>query len=327
MLYIHRAVCISPQETFPSFDMTRIHQPVGNKLEAKEPSYGDIPRNLLRRMGKAVRMGIGASAPILRSAPRPVSGIIIGTGNGGTEDSYSFLEQMKEYGEALLTPGSFAQSTSNAMASQLSLMDQNKGYNMTHVHRGLAFEMALLDAALLSEEDKSAFYLLAGVDELSPSNFALDDMEGWFPPGTIAGEGAAAFLVSGQPQPQNTLIGVRAVATMHSIDVDVVRGRLENFLSTHLPAGQGIDLLISGENGDARLNNYYEACEQIVSQFAPVLHFKRFCGEYPTASAFALWMAYYQFSQANSDRDRNYLIYNTYKGRQHSFILLTGISR
>src|SRR5258708_21611738 len=324
MLYIHQAICISPQETFPSFDLTRVHQPVGNKLEAREPSYEGILRKLLRRMGKAVRMVIGASAPILRSAPRTISGIIIGTGNGGTEDSYSFLQQMKEYGEGMLTPGSFSQSTSNAMASQLRLMNQNKGYNMTHVHRGLAFEMALLDATLLSKEDKNAYYLLAGVDELSASNFALDEMEGWFPPGTIAGEGAAAFLVSGQAQ--DALFGVRAVATLHSGDIDVVRGRLENFLSTHLPAGEEITRLISGENGDLRLNNYYKACEQMMGRDTAVVHFKRFCGEYPTASAFALWLAYQQLS-VESYGAPNYLIYNTYKGRQHSFILLTGMTR
>jgi hypothetical protein len=313
MLYIHQAFAISPQEI------------VSNKLEVIEPAYEGIPRNLLRRMGKSVRMGIGASAPLLRSTSRPVSGIIIGTGNGGTADSYSFLQQMKEYGEALLTPGSFAQSTSNAMASQLSMMEQNRGYNLTHVHRGLAFEMALLDVSLLSGEDESAFYLLAGVDEISPSNYALEEMEGWYPPGTIAGEGAAAFLVSGQSD--NALVGLRAVATLHSSDAGVVREQLEKFLATHLLAGESIACLLSGENGDARLNDYYRTCESLMSRDTAVLQFKRFCGDYPTASAFALWLAYQQLSEAESAGARNYLIYNTYKGRQHSFILLTGIPR
>src|SRR5260221_4043412 len=114
MLYIHQAICISPQETFPSFDLTRVHQPVGNKLEAREPSYEGIPRNLLRRMGKAVRMGIGASAPILRSAPRTISGIIIGTGNGGAEDSYRFLQQMERNCERMASPGRVLPNTCNA---------------------------------------------------------------------------------------------------------------------------------------------------------------------------------------------------------------------
>ncbi|HEY4288582.1 MAG TPA: beta-ketoacyl synthase chain length factor [Puia sp.] len=309
MLYIHQAEAISPQEI------------VTNKLEVKEPSYEGVPRNLLRRMGKSVRMGIGASAPILRSTPRPVSGIVIGTGNGGTADSYSFLQQMKEYGEELLTPGTFSQSTSNAMASQLSMMDQNNNYNLTHVHRGLAFEMALLDVSLLSLENERAFYLLAGVDELSPSNYALDEMEGWYPPGIVAGEGAAAFLVSGKPQ--NAMAAVRAVATLHSSDPEVVRKQLEKFLATHLPAGESISGFVSGENGDARLSDYYKACTTVVGPGTPVILFKKRCGEYPTASAFGLWLACQRLSGEGAG---NYLIYNTYKGRQHSFILLTGIA-
>jgi hypothetical protein len=208
------------------------------------------------------------------------------------------------------------------MASQLSMMDQNKSYNLTHVHRGLAFEMALLDVSLLSLEDVSAFYLLAGLDELSPSNYVLDEMEGWYPPGTIAGEGAAAFLVSGQAQ--NALAAVRAVATLHSSDVEMVKEQLRNFLTAHLPAGEGITCLASGENGDPRLNDYYKACMNLVGSETTVVRFKNFCGEYPTASAFALWLACQQLQE--KDGDANYLIYNTYKGRQHSFILLTGTS-
>ena len=145
-------------------------------------------------------------------------------------------------------------------------------------------------------------------------------MEGWFPPGIIAGEGAAAFLVSGQAH--NAMAAVRAVATLHSSDVEVVREQLRNFLATHLPAGEGITCLVSGENGDVRLNDYYDACTNLVGSDTAVVRFKKFCGEYPTASAFALWLACHQLSGA-----QNYLIYNTYKGRQHSFILLTGISR
>lgn len=323
MLYIHQAVAISPQPTFPSFDPTRIYPPEDNKLQVREPSYEGIPRNVLRRMGKAVRMGIGASAPILKATPRPVSGIVIGTGNGGTADSYSFLQQMKEYGQEMLTPSSFVQSTSNAMASQLSMMDQNKGYNLTHVHRGLAFEMALLDVTLLALEDDTAFYLLAGVDELSPSHYALDEMEGCYPPGIVAGEGAAAFLVSGHSQ--NALVGLKGVGMLHSSDVETVKQQLQNFLSAHLAAGEDIACLISGDNGDARLNEYYAACTSLMSSNTTISRFKRYCGEYPTASAFAMWLACQRMTETDTHGQKNYLIYNTHKGRQHSFILLTGI--
>ena len=65
------------------------------------------------------------------------------------EDCIKFLNQIIDYEEGLLTPGNFVQSTPNAIAAQLGLMTANKGYNITHVHRGLSFENALLDTILM----------------------------------------------------------------------------------------------------------------------------------------------------------------------------------
>ena len=61
------------------------------------------------------------------------------------EDCIKFLNQIVEYKEGLLTPANFVQSTSNAAAAQIALVTKNHQYNITHVHRGLAFENALMD--------------------------------------------------------------------------------------------------------------------------------------------------------------------------------------
>jgi hypothetical protein len=144
MLYIHQHTCISPQQTFSHIDIDTLNECVENKLKAKEPAYDGIPPGILRRMGKAVRMGVGAAIPIIKNNPS-INGIIIGTANGGMEDCIKFLNQIIDYEEGMLTPGNFVQSTPNAIAAQLGLMSKNKSYNITHVHRGLAFEDALID--------------------------------------------------------------------------------------------------------------------------------------------------------------------------------------
>ena len=56
-MFIHYNNCISPQQTFGKADIGTLHENVGNKLKAIEPSYEGIPPGILRRMGKAVRMG------------------------------------------------------------------------------------------------------------------------------------------------------------------------------------------------------------------------------------------------------------------------------
>ncbi len=175
MLYIHRTTCISPQQTFPQtdIDLPRLHLSVDNKLRAREPSYADIPPGQLRRMGRTVRFGIGAALPLLREATTPPDGILIGTANAGMEESIQFMKEIIDHEEGILSPGAFVQSTPNTIAAQLSLLSHNKAYNITHVQGGLAFENALIDAAMLLQEHASASARMIHPFDLQPISSAL----------------------------------------------------------------------------------------------------------------------------------------------------------
>jgi len=344
MFYIHHTVCISPQHTFSTINIDDLVESAENKLNALEPAYSGVAPAMLRRMGKAVRIGVGAAMPLLANAPMP-GGIILGTANGGMGESVKFLQQIVEYNEDMLTPGNFVQSTANATASQISLITGNKGYNTTHVHRGLAFENAMIDAAMMSKEHRETSYLLGGVDEISTYNYNIDYLEGLYKKekisnkdlynvntvGTIAGEGAAMFLINSNAE--NALAKVQAVAAIHSADEEYITAQLQHFLHTHLPAGEEVDLLLSGENGDNRYIHFYEGCEQVAGDGLTVARFKHMCGEYPTAPAFALWLACvisgpstlpsHMVKKASAKTEfKNVLIYNNYKGVQHGFILV-----
>jgi hypothetical protein len=351
MLYIHQTSCISPQATYSPpgsgagtgaavGGMDAPRGPVDNILKAVEPSYEGIPGSVLRRMSKSVKMGVGAALPLFGSVPR---GILIGTGNGGMEDSVKFLKQIIDYDEGLLTPGTFVQSTANAIASQIGLLHHNNGYNATYVHRGLAFESALVDAAMLANENPGHSYLVGGVDEISDHHYRFEYAEGWYKkedmsgkdlyttdsPGSIAGEGSAMFLVSGTRA--NALAEVKGILTLRSEDDNIVKAAIQAFLERHLPAGTLPDLLLSGENGDNRESKGYERCEDTMAPDTTVARFKHLCGEYPTASAYALWLACnlppvlpgHLVKRLSTKKPyRTILIYNQYEFSQHSLILL-----
>src|SRR5207253_3406481 len=105
-LYIHSAGFIAP-EAIPGEAVTR--------LSAREPDYtGLIPPMQLRRMSKAVRMGIGAAKACLDSAgiQRP-DAIAVGTTLGCLKDTEVFLNKLVTQEERMLTPTSFIQSTHN----------------------------------------------------------------------------------------------------------------------------------------------------------------------------------------------------------------------
>ena len=187
----------------------RIH--TANIFTAFEPSYSEtIPSSLLRRMGKAVRMGIGTALPLIERNEK-LDGIVIGTANGGLENCINFLNQIIDYDEGTLTPTHFVQSTPNALAGQLALMSKNTGYNVTHVNGPLAFENALLDAMMFLEGEKSNTSLLLGaVEEISTYNYNIDLLAGRYKEecvsndklietntiGSVCGEGSTMFVVT-----------------------------------------------------------------------------------------------------------------------------------
>lgn len=350
MLYIHQYSCISPQHTFGSIDLDTLVPSSDNRLKALEPAYPGIPPGMLRRMGKCVKITLGAAMPLL-SGEQPVDGIIIGSGNGGLEDCIRFLDQIVQYEEGMLTPANFVQSTANAMAAQISLLTHNHAYNTTHVHRGLAFENALLDAWMLAAENPLAQWLVGGVDEISDYHLNIETLNGTFKAdpcgngvlytstskGSLAGEGAAMFRVGGQTSGSNAAVvanietaagSISAIAQVdlfHSTDPTYVQERLQAFIGEDIP-----DLILIGENGDPAFSKY---CDILNAQTAALARFKHMCGESPTASAFATWLATHfiqtgdslpahMIKQAGSKTKdfTNVVIYNTYQGKQHGMI-------
>lgn len=344
MIYIHDYAAISPQSSFDEPDLTRLHEYGENKLRVIEPVYEGIPGSLLRRMGKAVKIGVGVALHLLKKNPA-VQGIVLGTADGGLEDCIKFLNQIVEYDEGMLAPANFVQSTANAIAAQIGLLTSNKSYNITHVYRGHAFENALLDVVMLTAENPGYNYLVAGVDEISSYNFNIDRLNGWhkeeaitnknvydiLTPGSMAGEGAAAFIIN------DSALGAKAslesLRMIHTTDTDELRKQALNFIQNTGFGNKESDLLLSGEDGDSRLVGFYHTVEGLLSEKTCILRFKHMCGEFATSTAFALWVACQILNgmpvpghmvkrKTPGGRIQRILIYNCFRRTQHSFILI-----
>lgn len=344
MLYIHDYNCIFPQHNFDLPSVEEINLAKNNLLKAKEPRYTDIPRGILRRMGKAVRLGVGTALPLIKKVAH-LDGIIMGTANGGMEDCIKFLNQIIHYEEGRLTPTNFVQSTPNAIAAQIGLLSSNQGYNITHVHRGLAFEQALLDASMRIQQYPLHNYLVGGIDEISTYNYNIDYLNGWYKKeeikslevydfdttGSIAGEGGAMFLVNGQSS--HTSIKLAGLHQFHGEKLELLSSAFEQFMQKCNITADDIDVYISGENGDSRLMPYYELLEDAFFKKTPIARFKHLTGEYPTASSLAMGLACHTLKTQSisyhflkdggiAQNIKRVFIYNAYHGRQHSLILL-----
>ncbi len=341
-MFIKDLYAISPQKTIDdSFEKGDFQIHTSGKMEAIEPNYIEfIAPGQLRRMGKAVRMGIGAGLPLINRNPA-LQGIIIGTANGGLEDCVKFLNQIVEYEEGVLTPTNFVQSTPNAVAGQLALISGNRGYNSTHVNGSLAFENALLDAILVLESKKQPADLIVGsVEAISSYNYNIEKLQGNYKkeivsneellnsntPGSLCGEGSTMFIVSNDST--KALAEIVDVAQISFPTEDELYSVVKTLLAKNKIEIADIDLLIQGFNGDNRTEHWYSNLNKHFTN-SKIVSFKELCGEYKTASAFGLYFTTKLLNNQLSTHQQlktispNYaLIHNHFDGKKHGFILV-----
>jgi len=335
-MYIRATGNISPQNTFGSGELLEnpVLQP-GNRMACVEPDYKElIDPKMIRRMSRIIRMGVAAASACLKAAEvTQPDAIITGTAYGCLEDTGVFLSKMVEFNEELLTPTAFIQSTHNTIGAQIALLLKCHHYNNAFVHRGFSFETALLDAVLLLKDEEAATVLVGGVDEITDISHAILSRLGLYR-NTVAGEGAAFFLLSANPS-VNDAAKLEGLATCYKPEnKETVQRFISAFLEKHNTALSDIDLIISGRNGDTTNDAIFEELGSTAFAGKPFVNYKQLCGEYPTSTAFAMWLAVHILknqavpellvSQPHApDKLKKILIYNHSQNIHHSLLLIS----
>jgi len=349
-MYIRATGNISPQKTFGHQPLVDALAYAGNRLACIEPDYKEfIDPKQIRRMSRIIRMGVAAAMECLQEAGVKVpDAIVTGTAYGCMEDTNAFLSKMVEFNEDLLTPTAFIQSTHNTIGAQIGLMLQCHNYNNAFVHRGFSFESALLDGMMLLKENEATNVLVGAIDEITNPSHAILNRLGLYKQGpvsnldiykshskgTIAGEGAAFFLLANKPSATDyaKLDGLHTFykpAGIAEIDEQV-----KYFLEKHAVTLHDIDLIITGKNGDAGGDKIYEQLAGSLFQNKALSNYKHLCGEFPTASAFAMWLGAtivrsgelppaLKYTGSDNKKISRVLIYNHYLGIHHSLSLLS----
>lgn len=312
-VYINGLGTVSPQKPTGFLEEPLFYE--SRQLRCIDPRYKEfVPAEMLRRMGRIIKMGVAASKLCLKDAEKgtekPLPGalvpdaIITGTGLGCIEDTEKFLTSMIGNSEEFLTPTSFIQSTHNTVAGQIALLLKCHGYNFTYVHRGISFESALIDAKMQIAMGEVRNVLAGGSDELTLNSFAITGRLGYWKRnpvntmhllddlqrGSVAGEGASFFFLENQKN-HNTYARLAGVSAFLKPGSDqVVSDRLHEFLASHGLSAHDIDLVILGLNGDPRTDQVYHHLAGSDFPGTPRACFKHLCGEYHTASAYATWV-------------------------------------
>ncbi len=347
--YINGMACISAQQTFDkSFPEVITVNETENVLPAIKPDYSEfIVPAAGRRMATGVKNGIAASARALQEAGlNAVDAIITGTGMGCNIDSQKFLQAIIANNEEFLTPTSFIQSTHNTVAAQIALEMHSKVYNVVYVNGAVSFESALIDAKLQMEEGEASTVLVGAIEELAENRAKFLELSGDIKDkadapysilgskskGTVFSEGAVFMALSDTKQ-ESTYAEIKDVAIYNKLEPEEARAKLEAFLQRNCLTSKDIDAVVLGYNGDVRFDSYYTSFAEGLTDRLQ-LYYKHLSGEFHTASSFGLWVAANLLKtqqvpdalRANVLDRPSYttiLLYNQYKGRDHSFTLIS----
>ncbi len=295
-----------------------------DRLEAREPDYtGLIPPMQLRRMSKAVRMGVAAAKTCLaQTGIEKPDALSVGTALGCLYDTEQFLSRMIEREEQQLTPTAFIQSTHNTVAGQIALLLGCNGHNLTFVHRGHSFEHALLNARLYLNDHPEHVVLAGGIDELTETSLLLMQRGGIYHSqtvdhtdlyekcrkGSVAGEGAGFFTVTNRPL-TDTFLHIKSLHFFATATEQEANRQVAQFIATLPVAEDEIELLLLGMSGDQRWSGVYDHIRSERFRNATKSGFKHLTGEYATASAAGLGLLMHE---AVSGTHRRIVFINNY---------------
>lgn len=295
-----------------------------DRIEAQEPDYTAlIPPMQLRRMSKAVRMGVAAAKTCLAQTgiERP-DALSVGTALGCLYDTEQFLGRMIEREEQQLTPTAFIQSTHNTVAGQIALLLGCNGHNLTFVHRGHSFEHALLNARLYLNEYPARVVLAGGIDELTDTSLLLMQRSGIYcdhavdsrtlygpsRKGSVAGEGAGFFTVTARPLTE-TFLHLKSLHLFVARTEQETTQQLHQFIASLPVTEDEVEFVLLGMSGDERWSRVYDRIRSDHFKNARQSGFKHLVGDYATASAAGLGLLMHE---AVSGTHRRIVFINNY---------------
>lgn len=175
----------------------------------------------IRRADKFTRMAVFSAFDAYADSGITVKnnerlGIILSTAFGPHSTTFSFIDDILDYGDANVSPTKFSNSVHNAAASYVSSITGSRGPSVTLTHFSFPFQNALVLAGSWLNEGRCDHVLCGCADELGPvmeyvckiklniagdgkiNPFAFSDS-----PVSVPGEGAAFIMLSNEKGPNN----------------------------------------------------------------------------------------------------------------------------
>jgi len=347
-VYINGLSSVSAQATFDeTFLEGNVLAPTAEYRKAIDPEYKQyLNPTASRRFSKLIKMSLVAAQKSIAMADGVMpEAIITGTGLGCLEDTEKFLRSLIENNESMLSPTAFIQSTHNTISGQIAMMITCYHPNYTYSNRYFSFESSLLDALLMIQDNSCKHVLVNAADEVIPATHTiLKRMKLWDRSESIRkndslpvtiGEGVVSMMVSSEKN-VTSLAAIKAFKLVYILPQEkTIEEILNQFLEEASLTVEDIDVLIVGMNGEEASDALYAPVCKLFDHSTQLVY-KHLFGECFTASSFAYWLAVHAIHKKKiepacilSDKGhkspKRVLVYNQFRGKYHSFCLLTDV--
>jgi len=249
-----------------------------------------FPTREVRRLKRLPRLALALAMEAFESSrlSQTPSSIFFGTSWGPLSETYNFLTKLYESNEQFTSPAEFVGSVHNAPAGQVAMMLKATGANITTTGGDYSFEQALLAASLIVR-DSDDIVLVMGADEHHPVLSPLFDKSVQISSNPSDGGGALVMRKTGKRS------GLRIALSFfeNSQNNPSVVQSLVNHLGESDEIRSKYGAVFAGMPAEGRAN-----CEKQVSELisaadfnCPVIDFRRFTGEFGSATAAAAALA------------------------------------
>jgi 3-oxoacyl-(acyl-carrier-protein) synthase len=261
----------------------------GGRVPDPVLAQGFSPREVrrLRRLPRLV-LSLASAAHADSRLKDPPGSIFFGTGWGALSETYDFLTKLFESEEQFSSPIDFVGSVHNAPAGQAAIRFGSKGPNITVTGGDASFEQALMLAGLMAK-DRDDTLLVIGSDESHGRLSHLFDRSVGSDAAPSDGGGGLCLRRS------ESAPGLKTAVMFYETSAN--NSSVISSLIAVLTDGQGIrekyGAVFAGipaacrKRGEEQLREFLS-----ISRFdGPVIDYRRFTGEFASASAVAAVLA------------------------------------
>ncbi len=246
----------------------------------------NLPPQTIRRLKRLPRLTLALAVAARQDSgaksPAPGS-VFMGTGWGALSETYDFIERLTSSKEQFPSPTDFVGSVHNGPAGQAAILFDATGPNITASGADYSFEQALLSADLaLQDTDNPA--LLIGADEGHRVFSPLFDAS--IIPDSPLADGGAAFYLNRNSENAKCLVSISFY--QYAEQADVIEALLKELGGAEQLQNRSA-LILAGipyamqQQGEEQLSRFIQLADLSI----PVVSYRKFTGEFASASAMA----------------------------------------